>query len=174
MGSRGDRMKNIAKALLEAQKKIENASKDAKNPHYKNNYATLESVLDAVKEAANAVGIAILQTCGKDAEGHFVESKLIHESGEEISSRVYLVLDKQNMQGLGSAITYGRRYSLAALFAIGQDDDDGNGASKPANPSAYTSHQSKQDAAQKSNGFGPRPKAKTNEPNGYPPEWDQN
>lgn len=142
-------MKLIAKALLEAQKKIQNASKDAKNPHFKNNYATLESVLEAVKEAANSAGIAILQTCGKDAEGHFVESKLIHESGEEMISRVYLVLEKQNMQGLGSAITYGRRYSLAALFAIGQDDDDGNTGSGNTN--------SPQSQAPRPNGFGPRP-----------------
>lgn len=125
-------MKNITKALLDAQKKIENATKDAKNPHFRNNYATLESVLDAVKSVANASGIVIVQTGGKDAEGHFIETRLLHESGEEIVSKIYLVLEKNNMQGLGSAITYARRYSLAALFAIGQDDDDGNGASKPA------------------------------------------
>lgn len=153
-------MKNIAKALLDAQKKIENATKDAKNPHFRNNYATLESVLEAVKGVANGVGIVIVQTGGKDQEGHFIETKLLHESGEEIASKVYLVLDKMNMQGLGSAITYARRYSLAALFAIGQDDDDGNQGSgiqrnhPPAQDSAPPQQQ--KPTAPKSNGFGPR------------------
>lgn len=131
-------MKNIAKALLEAQKLIKNAEKDGSNTFFKKDgknsrYASLESVLHAVKEIANSVGIAIVQTCGKDAEGHFVGTRIIHESGEELESKVYLVIEpnKQNMQGLGSAITYGRRYSLAAMFAIGQDDDDGNASSAP-------------------------------------------
>jgi hypothetical protein len=144
-------MKEISKALLEAQKKIKNADKDAANAFLKkegtgkaHRYASLESVLDAVKDPANESDLAIVQSCGKDEAGHFVETKLFHISGESINSRVYLVLDRQNMQGLGSAITYGRRYSLAAMFAIGQEDDDGNEASKapakqgpaPAKPNA--------------------------------------
>lgn len=117
-------MKQIAKALLEAQKKIENAVKDSNNPHFRSKFASLESVLDVVKTQANANGLVIVQTCGKDQEGHYLEAKLIHESGEEISSKIYLVIEKQTMQGLGSAITYARRYSLTSLFAIGQEDDD--------------------------------------------------
>lgn len=137
MGYERGNMKNITKALLEAQKRIKNAEKDGANAFLKkestgkaHKYATLESVLDAVKTVANENGIAIVQTCGKDSEGHFVDTILLHESGEQVQSKVYLVLDRNNMQGLGSAITYGRRYSLAALFAIGQEDDDGNSASK--------------------------------------------
>lgn len=122
-------MKQITQAMLVCQKNITNAHKDGTNPHFKNKYATLESVLNAVKETANANGIIIIQNGGKDSEGHFIETRLIHESGEEIGSRIHLALDKNNMQGLGSAITYARRYSLAALFAIGQEDDDGNKAS---------------------------------------------
>lgn len=142
MGHERGNMKNITKALLEAQKKIKNAEKDAANAFLKkegtgkaHKYATIESVLDAVKSVANDHGIAIVQTCGKDSEGHFVDTILMHESGEQVQSKVYLVLDRNNMQGLGSAITYGRRYSLAALFAIGQEDDDGNSASKNSNSS---------------------------------------
>jgi hypothetical protein len=124
-------MKQIAQALVKAQSRIKNASKDATNPHFRNDYATLESVIEAIKDIATQCEIAIVQTCGKDSEGHFLETHLFHTSGETISSRIYLVMDKQNMQGLGSAITYARRYSLAGLFMIGQEDDDGNGASKP-------------------------------------------
>lgn len=126
-------MKLITKALLETQKKIKHAVKDAKNPHFRNDYATLESVIDAVKEAANSCGIVILQPIVSDVDSIFVETKLIHESGEEINSKLRLILDKQNMQGLGSAMTYARRYALASIFCIAQADDDGNTASLPEN-----------------------------------------
>lgn len=125
-------MKHIAMALLGAQRQIKNASKDAKNPHFKNDYATLESVIDAVKDIANSCGILIVQGNGADELGSYVNTTVIHaESGESITSKIYLSLDKNNMQGLGSAITYARRYSLAAMFCITQADDDGNGASQP-------------------------------------------
>lgn len=150
-------MKNIAVALLKAQKKIENATKDANNPHFKSKYATLESVLDAVKDVSNEMGIVIVQTGGKDVEGHFIETKLIHESGEEISSKVYLVLDKQNMQGMGSALTYARRYALAGLFAIGQEDDDGNAAVWQQAPQKQTHQAPPPQTTQAPRGFGSRP-----------------
>lgn len=134
-------MKNIAKALLEAQRKIKNAQKDAKNPHFKNDYATLESVIDAVKEVANECGIAIVQSF----DNKNVVTRLIHaDSGEEITSSIELVLDKQNMQGYGSAATYSRRYSLAAMFCITQVDDDGNGASGINNKPEVTFNDFKQ------------------------------
>jgi hypothetical protein len=126
-------MKNIIQALLRAQQEISNARKDAANPHFRSRYATLESVLEAVKNPLNDHGIAIAQTCGKDSEGHFVETKLIHESGEQIESRIYLVLEKQSMQGFGSALTYGRRLGLASLVALGaEEDDDANRAEREA------------------------------------------
>jgi hypothetical protein len=126
-------MKHIAQALLQAQKNIKNALKDAKNPHFKNDYATLESVIDAVKDQANAAGVLIVQGTGADEFGQYVNTTLIHaDSGESMSSKTYLTLDKSNMQGLGSAITYARRYGLAAMFSITQADDDGNMASQPS------------------------------------------
>lgn len=124
-------MKEVIAALVKSQAEIKNAAKDAKNPHFKNNYATLESVIDATKEIANKNGLAIVQVSGRDDQGDYVETVLYHESGSKIDSKCYLVLDKQNMQGLGSAITYARRYSLAAIFCITQQDDDGNAASTP-------------------------------------------
>lgn len=124
-------MKAIISALIKSQKEIKNAVKDAKNPHLKNNYASLESVLDAIKEVANENKLAIVQVNGKDNLGDYVDTVLYHESGEKIESRCYLVIERQNMQGLGSAITYARRYSLASLFCITQEDDDGNVSRKP-------------------------------------------
>lgn len=137
-------MKQLAQALLQAQKKIRNAQKDAKNPHFRSDYATLESVIGAVKDIANDQGILVVQGTGSDEHGQYVNTTLIHaESGESMSSKTYLILDKSNMQGLGSAITYARRYGVAAMFFIGQSDDDGNEASKPrpvfqqSNPGSY-------------------------------------
>lgn len=121
-------MKSIIASFIKAQAQIQNAVKDAKNPHFKNNYATLESVLDAVKPVANANGLAIIQVNGRDEKGDYVETILAHETGEMLTSKCYLHFSKQDMQGLGSAITYARRYSLAAMFSITQEDDDGNTA----------------------------------------------
>lgn len=127
-------MKNIITALIRAQKDIQNAWMDSKNPHFNSKYASLESVLSAVKPIANDNGIAISQPMGRDEHGSFVETILFHESGETMNSKVYLIMDKNNMQGFGSASSYARRFALAAIFAIGQDDDDGNVASQPAKP----------------------------------------
>lgn len=125
-------MKLIIEAFLKAQSEIQNAVMDTTNPHFKSKYASLESVIDAVKPAANKHGIAIMQQSGKDDAGMFVKTILMHKSGETLESKTYLMLDKQNMQGLGSSISYGRRYDLATIFAITQEDDDGNTAvSKP-------------------------------------------
>jgi hypothetical protein len=136
-------MKNIAMALLNAQKLIKNAPKDAKNPHFKNDYATLESVIEAVKITANQCGILIVQGNGADELGNYVNTTVFHaETGESITSKVYLLLDKVTMQGLGSAITYARRYGLAAMFCITQQDDDGNSASH--NPHAPSNMQPQQ------------------------------
>jgi hypothetical protein len=118
---------NVAKALCEAQKNISHAAKDKTNPHFKNDYATLESVIDATKQALLDQGISVLQGVSKSD----VTTRLLHTSGEWIESSVELILDRQNMQGLGSAITYARRYSLASMLNISQADDDANEASKP-------------------------------------------
>jgi hypothetical protein len=124
----------IAKAMLECQIEIKNATKDRENSHFKNVYATLESVLEAVKETASKHSILIVQTTDRDEKGSYIlTTRLIHDSGEQIETKIHLLLDKQNMQALGSAITYARRYSIAALFCIGQEDDDGNAASAGKN-----------------------------------------
>ena len=73
-----------------------------------------------------------MQPCGRDELGAYVETRLLHTTGESFSSKVYLVLDKQNMQGLGSAITYARRYGLLGMANLEAEDDDGNEASKPS------------------------------------------
>ena len=126
-------MKNIALALASAQANMGKALKQANNPHFRSKYADLGSVMDACLPALNEAGIALIQPTGEDEHGRFVETTLIHgESGETLSCRVPLIVSKNDMQGYGSATTYGRRYGLMAMAGIAAEDDDGNAAAKAA------------------------------------------
>lgn len=118
------------KALIKAQQSMESVKKDSLNPHFKNRYASLEAVIDATSKVFQEHGFAVMQPCGRDELGMYVETKLLHSSGVTFSSLVYLVLSKQDMQGLGSAITYARRYGLLGMACLAPEDDDGNLAAK--------------------------------------------
>ena len=124
-----DSVANITKALVESSKKMHHATKDASNPHFRSSYATLESVIDASKDLLSDNGIAVIQAVVDDS----LVTRLQHISGEFLESSMKLLLDKNSMQGMGSAISYARRYSLAAMLNISQTDDDGNEASKNIN-----------------------------------------
>jgi hypothetical protein len=121
----------IAPALLKAQKAIKAALKDAANPHFKSKYADLSSVVDAVKGPLNDAGITFLQGVEDAENGVAVETMLLHESGEWLSSTIKIPASKQDAQGYGSATTYARRYGLQAMCGVPAEDDDGNAASKP-------------------------------------------
>lgn len=114
------------KAFLKAQPNIEAAIKDSKNPHFKSNYADINSVIEACKEHLNAVGITIMQPMGGDADGRmWVKTLLTHaNSGQYVESKMYIP-KTDNVQAVGSAITYGRRYTLQALCLLTAEDDDG-------------------------------------------------
>jgi hypothetical protein len=130
---------SIAPALLQAQKTITFAGKNARNPHFKNTYADLVAVIDAVKEALNNEGIIYMQTPSPSETGILaLTTRLIHaESGEFIEDTGTCPLPKSDPQGYGSAITYMRRYSLASICGLYQDDDDGEGAkAKPTDANA--------------------------------------
>ncbi len=125
-------MKNIAKALLEAQKEMGNAKKDSTNPFFKSKYADLNSVREACLPALNNNGITVLQPITHIDGKNFVKTILLHESGESMESLTEIVYSKQNdAQAQGSGITYARRYGLQSFVNIGADDDDGNAAVKP-------------------------------------------
>lgn len=130
-----EQIDKISPAFLTAQKAIKFAVKDAQNPHLKNRYADLPSVIDAVKQALNESGIAIIQTAGDLVDGKMVLSTvLMHESGQWFRSDTTMPLTKQDAQGYGSAVTYARRYALSAMTGLYQDDDDGNAASNVGQP----------------------------------------
>jgi hypothetical protein len=124
-------MKNIATALVKAQKAFGPALKTATNPHFKSRYADLSACVEAVMDGLNDNGIALIQKCYDCANGVMVETMFVHESGEMLECGIlHVPASKQDPQGYGSALTYARRYSLMAACGIAPEDDDGNAASK--------------------------------------------
>lgn len=141
-------IKNIAPALLKAQKAIGGAKKGAANPFFKSKYADYGAVLEVSKDPLNDNGILVLQPVVFHDGKSFVETNLIHESGEFISGETEVVCAKQNdPQALGSAITYARRYGLQSLLSIPAEDDDGEGAMARANNNATKFSASEKKAA---------------------------
>ena len=107
------------------------ATKSAANPFFKSKYANLEEVIRVVKTAFEANGLSFVQfpISGEGTAG--VETIILHESGEFISNEFLLKCSKADPQGMGSAITYARRYGLQSACGIPSEDDDGNAASAP-------------------------------------------
>lgn len=128
-------MKQIASALVKAQKEFGPALKTHTNPAFRSKYADLSACVEAVVDALNNNGIFLMQATHDDQTGVTVETIFIHESGEQVSAgRLHVPATKQDAQGYGSAATYARRYSLMAACGIAPEDDDGAAASrgKPA------------------------------------------
>lgn len=121
-------------ALATFRGKIEQPKKDATNPYYKQGYVSLAGVQDTVDKAIPGTGLSYMQFVSDSQDGNkSVETVITHESGEAISSgRLTLVPTKRDPQGYGSAITYAKRYQLAAMFGVSSElDDDANVASQP-------------------------------------------
>lgn len=124
-------MKNIASALVKAQRDFSPALKTSSNPHFRSKYADLSACVEAVIDALNNNGIMLMQKCRDDDAGVCVETVFVHESGEVLEAGALRVpAAKQDAQGYGSALTYARRYSLMAACGIAPEDDDGNAASQ--------------------------------------------
>lgn len=144
-----EKLNLFAKAFIEAQKEMGNATKDSKNPFFKSKYADLNSVREACLPALNAHGIAVLQPIVQVDGKNFVKTLLLHESGESMESLTEILFAKQNdPQAQGSGITYARRYGLQSLVNIGAEDDDGNKASSPLdNPTVMEALGAKKNAS---------------------------
>lgn len=119
----------LAAALAKAQGAIRNAKKDSANPFFKSTYADLASAWDAAREPLAANGLAVAQRVTNSANGVIITTQLLHASGEWISDRCEWPVAQKTPQGMGSAITYGRRYAFMALVGIAAEEDDGNAAS---------------------------------------------
>ena len=124
-------MKQIYAAFVKAQKAFNPALKSSVNPHFKSRYVGLDGCVEAVIDALNDNGIALIQETSECENGVIVETVFIHESGESMKcGKLHVPASKMDAQGYGSALTYARRYSLMAACGIAPEDDDGNAASK--------------------------------------------
>jgi hypothetical protein len=119
----------IAGALAKAQGAMKPAVKDANNPHFKSKYADLASNVEAARAPLADNGIAVLQEATTGERGISVATRLVHSSGQWIAFDPLTVpLSKQDAHGVGSALTYARRYALGAALGLVAEDDDGNAA----------------------------------------------
>lgn len=150
----------LAKALIAVQKQMAPATKDGKNPFTKSNYATLNSVMESCGDILLANGIWLTQLPVPApielGPGHIaLMTKLTHaESGQWQSSLTVIPLPKADPQGMGSAITYGRRYALTAMLGMITEDDDGEAAKLPARQTGSPATRTPRKQAGKSNASG--------------------
>lgn len=127
---KSESINELAAALVKAQAAMTFAKKDSANPFFKSKYADLSAVVEAIKKPLADNGLAYTQATDIDEHGGvIIETTLMHTSGQWIESRLRMVPVKADPQGIGSCITYGRRYGLQALVGLPADDDDGNAAS---------------------------------------------
>jgi len=125
--------KNIYQKLSEFQSIVGKLRKDQKNPFYKSNYADLNQVLEMSKEPLKKVGLSFIQSPQITDSGlPYLETLLfvIENPIDRLISRLLLVLGKEDMMGMGSALTYARRYSLVTILGLEQEDDDGCATAK--------------------------------------------
>jgi hypothetical protein len=127
--NKSDQIDEISEALRSAQEEFETIKKDKDGYGYK--YADLENIIQSTKAKLCEKGLSFCQTAGCDERGDFIETMLMHKSGQWLSGKLYLKLatlkNLSPMQSLGVAITYARRYSLQAILGVSTDEDtDGN------------------------------------------------
>jgi len=116
----------LALALSKAQGQMEGASKSADNPFFKSKYADLNECIQAARKPLADNELAVIQTTELSDSGIVIVTTLAHSSGEWIKAKISMKPKKDDDQGRGSSITYGRRYSFAAIVGLAQKEDDGN------------------------------------------------
>ncbi len=129
--SQSENINELASALSKAQGEITAALEDKVNPHFKASYASLSSVWEACRSQLSKNGLAIIQTMQNEGEQLMLITTLTHSSGQWIKSYLPISTVKATPQALGSAITYMRRYSLAAMVGVAPDEDDDANAAMP-------------------------------------------
>ena len=126
---KSEQINELAAALSKAQGQMVAARKDSLNPHFKNLYADLASVWDAIRGPLTANGLSVVQLASAEAGQAHIETTLMHSSGQFISGKLSMASGTTPQQ-IGSAITYARRYALSAMVGIAPDDDEQRGASR--------------------------------------------
>lgn len=134
-----EQIDQLATALSKAQGAIKSAAKSKENPFFKSHYADLPAVWDACRDALSKNGLAVIQSPQYEGESVWLETTLVHSSGQWMRSRYPVKPVKNDPQGVGSALTYSRRYALMAMVGVVADDedDDGNAASAHTNGNGH-------------------------------------
>jgi len=135
-------IKEIAVALNKMQWQIKNPVKNSSNPFFKSKYADLSEVWEAIREPLTSNGLSIIQAPESINGEVKLVTLLLHTSGQYIETELTLKPVKADPQGMGSAITYGRRYALQSIIGLAPEDDDGNSASGHNNKPAQEDNQS--------------------------------
>lgn len=127
--NRSESISKLSAALVKAQGEMGSATKDAKNPFFKSSYADLNAIREATIPVLNKNGITVLQPTTVFEGKAYVETTLLHESGEYLTSLTEIIAPKQNdPQAHGSGVSYARRYGLQSFLCVGAEDDDGEKA----------------------------------------------
>jgi hypothetical protein len=143
--NKSENITDLVKSLINLQSELQPAVKDKSNPFLKSKYADLAGIADASRNLLKTNKLSLIQVCDIDASGPYLETILAHESGQWISGRYPLQAVKQNdPQALGSAMTYARRYTWAAILGIVTEDDDAEGAMDRKTESKQSEPSSKQ------------------------------
>jgi hypothetical protein len=120
---------NLAAALVAAHAALSNVAKTADNPFFKSKYTPLDALIDHAKPVLAQHKLAVVQWVSSADSAAAVTTMLLHESGEWMAERAEIAVSKADPQAYGSAISYQRRYSYAAVLGIASEDDDANAAS---------------------------------------------
>jgi ERF superfamily len=123
-----DEIDELATALSKAQGEIFDAGKGSENPYFKSKYADLAAVRSVIRVPLAKHGLSIVQNPATVQGGVEVQTFLLHSSGQYMSSKLFMPVAKNDAHGIGSAITYARRYSLMSILCLATEDDDGNAA----------------------------------------------
>lgn len=121
----------LYKAIIKLQSKLGSAPKTSANPHFRSKYADLAECWDTLRTPLAECELCVIQSTLIDQNGVVLQTTLAHSSGQSVTSFYPVRPVKDDPQGMGSALTYARRYSLAAITGLTQADDDGNAASFP-------------------------------------------
>lgn len=126
--TKSESIAELAKALVKAQSFMKPAAKDATNPFFKSKYADFQSIWESLRIPLTTNGLAVVQTTSVKDQMTILHTLLIHSSGEWISGEFPIHPTKPDPQALGSAMTYAKRYALAAICGVVTGDDDGEAA----------------------------------------------
>jgi hypothetical protein len=169
--NRSESIVKIAGALAKFNGEVSKIAKDAANPFHKNKYSTLDNIVDGVRPVLTKYGLSIMQIPSNDEQGNVImKTLLLHESGEFLESEpLKMKPAKNDPQGIGSCITYARRYQISAFLSLNTgEDDDGNEASGQAPPD----QKKPQNSGQKRTGSNKQQNKKAEGPPPPPPPPD--